>query len=1061
MRNKTFQTLLNEGLNRLCDKVAIECGNRKVTYKNLQHKSNYIANWIINKGIERQTFIGMLIDDRVTLIAVMLGIIKAGCVFVPLDPINPQDRLEKMLDFTNTRLIFSDKGNITKFKESKGLTFISSDDIFTDRSSPWWTDTPNIVYSGEDKIYIYFTSGSTGKPRALLGKNKGLLHFIKWEIETFAVNETFRFSQFISPGFDAFLRDAFTPLCAAASICIPDSAAMLEPAKLVRWIDTMGINLIHCTPTLFRFINKSYLSSEHFGLLKYIFLSGEKIHPKDLADWFNVFDERIQLLNLWGTSETTMAKTCHFIKKTDVQQERIPVGKAINGSMVIILDKNMNICDVEIVGDIYIRTPFRTFGYLNDPELNNHKFIPNPFNNNPNDLLHKTGDLGRFLADENLDVIGREDRQVKIRGIRIELEEIENQLRHHPRVGEVVVKKITTSSGNEFLCAYVTTRESGSHGEEEALANDLRAFMLPKLPAYMVPTTIIKMEKIPRTPNDKVDYNRLPDPVEKEKEQYLAPRNELERKLLELWCKILQLPQLGVCDHFFESGGNSLTLMTLINEIHKEFHVRLSLGEVFKNLTIEKQAQVIRKTDLYKYCQIDKTEKKEYYAALPVQGGMYVLQQIEPGNLGYNICSCGILIGDIKKYMLEESIKKMIQWYETLRTSFHMIDGRLVQRIHDHVDFDIEYYKTEDPESPGMIIKKFVRPFDLSRAPLFRLGLIETAPNEHIFILDIHHIITDGISQAMFFRRIIDFYNGIEPLPLNLQYKDYCEWQNQEEQKILVSLQKEYWLKELQGNLPLLNLPIDYPRPPEQSFEGDKVIFNSNKEKIDRLKEFALEMQVTLYMLCLAIFYTLLYKITGQEDIILGTDTSGRRHADLQDLIGMFVNTIVLRNYPTGHKTFISFLQDVKDRTLAAFDNQDYPFKELLEQLNLKRDVRRNPIFDVAFFYADFTAAPAAAATPAVNDRIPLILKPYRREDNTSKFDLTLHISETVDSLFFIFEYCTRIFRKEKIEALAVLYSEVVDIILLNPEIKLGDIELSLSLLAIKNKEVQLDELDF
>ncbi|HLP57330.1 MAG TPA: condensation domain-containing protein, partial [Candidatus Deferrimicrobium sp.] len=331
------------------------------------------------------------------------------------------------------------------------------------------------------------------------------------------------------------------------------------------------------------------------------------------------------------------------------------------------------------------------------------------------------------------------------------------------------------------------------------------------------------------------------------------------------------------------------------------------------------------------------------------------------------------------------------------------------------------------------------------------------------------HIIMDGTSQIIFFQKITGFYNGAEFPPLNLQYKDYCEWQNQEEQRTPVNLQKEYWLKELQGNLPVLNLPIDFPRPPEQSFEGDKIFFSSDKEQLDRLKKFALEAQVTLYMLCLAFFYTLLYKITGQEDIILGTDTSGRKHTDLNDLIGMFVNTVVLRNYPTAHKTFAAFLQEIKERTLAAFDNQDYPFNELLEQVLSQRDMSRNPIFDVAYYNAASAGETGPGQVQAVqelqvapgDDLRPLILKPYRGEDKTAKFDLTLHITEADDGLYFIIEYCTRLFRKEKIEALAALYREIVDIVLLDPGIKLEEIEISLSQLAIKNKEIQLDELEF
>ncbi|MCU0288414.1 MAG: amino acid adenylation domain-containing protein, partial [Acidobacteria bacterium] len=438
--NLSFQNKLKENLRKYPNNIALEYGEERLTFLQLDQKTDWIASRIIAAGVKKSRFIGIYTDDKSRFILAMIGILKAGCVFVPLEPMIPWKRTETMLRTTNTCIVFTD-GQYQQQFDVLCRTFIIDESCFRIEAS-LATET-QVEYDPEGPVYVYFTSGSTGTPKAILGKSKSLLHFIEWEIDTFCINESFRVSQLTNPLFDVLLRDVFVPLFSGGCVCIPGNREILvNRDELVNWIDDSRVHLIHCVPAVFRVFNAENLTPENFRQLKYILMSGERIPPYDLSKWYAVFDERIQLVNLYGPTETTMIKTYYFIQKNDVQKSRIPVGKPMRGCRIIILDKNMTPCGKEIVGEIYIRTPYMTLGYYNEEELNKKYFIPNPFNNDPNDLFYKTGDLGKILPDGNIDLIGRSDRQVKIRGIRVELEEIENVILKSTLVQEVVIVDI-------------------------------------------------------------------------------------------------------------------------------------------------------------------------------------------------------------------------------------------------------------------------------------------------------------------------------------------------------------------------------------------------------------------------------------------------------------------------------------------------------------------------------------------------------------------------------------------------------------------------------------------
>ncbi len=919
--NNSLEDLLYQITDCYPNKTAIEYGIKSSTYFEVDQRSNLIATFIIQKGFKKGAKIGILVDDRIDLIYLVIGILKSGCIFVPFDSSFPYKRLETMVDSVDLDLFFTNESNndlaINLFTEqTKKPEILTIESVGVDYE-PSKVTRPEIRNEPNDPIYIYFTSGSTGKPKGILGRYKGLVHFIKWEIETFQINSEYRTSQFTTPSFDAFLRDIFVPLCTGATLCIPeDKDILLSAEKLAQWIDKAKINLIHCVPSLFRLILSSNLKLDYFKELKYILMSGERISPKDLRRWYGIFDERIQLVNLYGPSETTMVKTYYFIQKEDQNKSSISIGQPMKVARVLILDDNFKSTPKEMVGEIYIRTPYMTLGYYNDPVLTAERFIQNPYSDNPNDRLYKTGDLGRVLNDGNLELIGRKDHQIKIRGVRVEPGDIESQLVTNEAVKEAVIIARENKDGEIYLTAYIVTSKA-------LTGTNFKDYLSTRLPDYMVPAFFVTLDKMPLTPNGKIDRKALPEPDFRMSlgVEYVAPENEVEEKLVDIWSDLLDIDNIGIIDNFFDLGGHSLKATQLELKIYKEMDVEIPLRLIFEKSTIKELADYILKADRVKYVSIKRVEEKEHYPASFAQKRLFALNQVTGNNLGYNMPRVFILDGELDKVRLEKALHDLVKRHASLRTSFSVINNETVQIIHDDVDINIDYIKSDETSDSAIkeIIKNFIKPFDFDKAPLFRVALAEMTENKHLILFDMHHIISDGISMNILIEEFFSYYQGTDLSEILIQYKDFAVWQNELVESGEIEKQEKYWLDVLEGDIPVLSLPTDNPRPQIKGYEGDSVYFNIDNELRDQLNQLANENGATLYMVLLAVYNLFLSKYSGQNDIIVGTPVAGRPHPDLEQIIGMFVNTLPMRNYPVQDKRFDQFLDEVKENTLKGF----------------------------------------------------------------------------------------------------------------------------------------------
>ncbi|WBW96387.1 non-ribosomal peptide synthetase [Oceanirhabdus sp. W0125-5] len=1026
---------------KFANKTAIEHGDRSICYSELEERANQIAN-TLNIKIGNKRNIAVMLENGIEIIETMMGIFKCGAVFAPLDPLFPESRIKLMInsidaDWVVTQSAWLNKLNSIMENENKKINVLVLDSIKDEIEN---YKNLNILefdinmeknycksLSNNKHCYIYFTSGSTGTPKAILGRHRSLKHFIDWEIREFGINEDFKISQLTSITFDPFLRDVFVALCTGATLYIPkDKESIITPNRLIQWIDEKEITLVHMVPTIFKAIMHEIEESNHFEKLRYVLLAGELLRGNDIRKFIELFDTRIQLVNLYGPTETTLVKLFHRVDKSDVDRISVPVGKPMNGTQVMILNDEMQICDTGSIGEIYIRTPYITSGYYNNVELSRKVFLQNPFSDNPNDIIYKTGDLGRMLPSGNVEICGRIDHQVKLRGVRIELGEIESHILGFKGVKEVVVVARDDSDGNKYLCAYIIS-------SNQLIVSELKKYLYSRLPDSMIPTGFVQLSKMPLTSSGKIDRNALPEPQFECETEYEAPENETQEKVLHIWSDILKRNDIGINHNFFDVGGHSLRAAEAVSRIHKELNFELSLRDIFENPTIKLLDNYMKQTKCNVFTSIKKVEEKEYYPVSAAQRRIYMLNQLEGVGTTYNISKVIILEGILCKEKLEQAFKELVRRHESLRTSFEMLNGEIVQKIHKESCIEVIYEEAE--ENQILELKnKFIQPFDLSKAPLIRVKFVKIRNDKHILFVDMHHIVSDGVSTFIMIREFADLYNEKKLPELSVQYKDFTAWQNKLFESEAIKKQEEYWVNTFEGDIPVLNIPTDYSRPAVKSFDGNEIYFEIDNNLSEKLKLLAKNMKSSLYVVLLSAYYTLLSKYTGQEDIVVGSPIAGRNHADTQNMIGMFVNTLALRNYPKGEKTFEGFLKEVRDNFMAAYENQSYQFEELVTKLELERHLDRNPLFDTMFVLHN-----KQSDEISIND---LIIKPYNNTKTVSKFDLTFNAVESEDNINVSVEYCTKLFNEDTIKRLISHFKRILEEITDNPKEKIKDIDM-------------------
>jgi amino acid adenylation domain-containing protein len=1069
--DKTIHRLFEMQVDKTPDSIAIVGVihelPRQITYQELNEKSNQLAHYLVEQRVAPGEPVGMLIDRSPEMIIGILGILKAGCGYVPLNPKAPVPWTNYILKECKVKIVLTLRLLINKDNALFANHLLLCIDEYKNYSNMPLL-SPGVKAIPGDWAYVIFTSGSTGKPKGVPITHTNLSPLLHWGYQHLELGPDDRTLQNLSYYFDWSVWEIFITLTTGASLYVVPDDLLLNPNECIAFIEKHKITVLHATPSHYRyFVN----AKQRLETLKYLFLGAEKLTQELFQRSYESVNSQCQIFNMYGPTEATIISAVLEIQREDNNRFKhvssVPIGGPVGNTTLLVLTSSLSLCPINVTGELYIGGDGTAAGYLNRPELTIEKFIRSAispsslvisFNkdskitNNQcpltNNRFYRTGDLTRWLPNGNIEFLGRMDFQVKIRGYRIEPEEIETHLLGHLEIKEAVVLALGKEQDDKFLCAYVVLDKDNEKKPAE-MSRELSAYLSQLLPDYMVPSHFVAIEKIPLTPNGKLDHRALPAPDARGREKtdkYIPPSNQIEKKLVAIWEEVLGkdplLASLGIDDNFFHMGGHSLKATLLVSRIHKELNAKITLAEVFRTPTIRGLAQHIEESVEEAFVSIQPVEEKEHYILSSAQRRIFILSKVEENSITYNIPSIVGLEGVIHLDRLEATLCQLNRRQEILRTSFHTILHDPRQRIHpvDEISFAIEYIENRD--SPASIVKDFIRPFDLSRASLMRVGLIKTDENNHVLVVDMHHIITDGTSLGIFIRELLALYSGQQLPELRLQYKDYAEWQTgvqrSEYLEKSIKKQEQYWFKQFEGDIPQLAMSTDFPRPQVRSFEGKNILFEIDTYWTAEIKELARETATTVYMVLLAIFNILLSKYCIQEDIVVGTGVAGRRHADLQNLIGMFVNMLPMRNYPREEKCFFEFLQDVKKNAVDAFENQEYQFEELVDKLDIPRDSSRNPIFDVEFTLQNTEAMEMNINIPGIR------LKPFEGIDiEKTKFDLVLQAGEGQGKIYLSLSYSTDLFKQSTAEKMPQHYQEALQQVLENRKVKLGDIKLT------------------
>ncbi|HEU4962559.1 MAG TPA: amino acid adenylation domain-containing protein [Bacilli bacterium] len=1022
---KTVIERFEEQVAKTPDRVALVFENEELTYREFNRRANQVAHDLRQRGIGENTVVGLMAQRSFEMMVGLYGILKAGAAYVPIDPEYPEDRIRYLLDDSQTPLVLTQRHlqtNVTH--EEKEIVAI--EDLL--ERSAWSGENLGLTYDPARIMYLLYTSGSTGKPKGVQVRANAFANLIDWfTSDQYEITDQDNILLIAPISFDLAQKNLYASLVKGGTLCL-FTPGLYDYNLMLQTIKQQRITFVNCTPSAFQPLVDFDPEFKSLQTLRCVYFGGEPLNPAFLKPWARSGACNAQIVNAYGPTECTAVVTSYKLDPQEVEQlKSVPIGKPIRNANVYVLDQNKQLLPVGTVGEIYIGGVGVSAGYFNRPELTAERFVTVQPDGEEPQLLYRTGDVGKWLSDGNLEFLGRVDHQVKIRGFRIELGEIEAELLTHEHVKEAIV----SAKGDEndsYLCAYLVA-------DRELSGADLKAYLSENLPDYMIPPYFVQLDKLPLTPNGKIDRHALPEPdkAAHTEVEYVAPSDEIEAKLVDIFQQVLNVQGIGTHHDFFELGGHSLKATVLLSKIHKELQAQLSLREVFQNATVKELAKRTRKAEASIYEAIRPVEEKEFYPASSAQKRLYMLEQIQEAGTSYNMPGAMLVEGALDTERLEAAFQQLVRRHQTLRTSFEMVGAEIVQRVHPNVDLTIRVQEGAQ-EREDEWIAEFVRPFDLSQAPLLRVGLIRYAEDRHLLLFDMHHIISDGVSMALLIEEFVRLYGGDQLSPLRIQYTDYSVWQQEWLASQAIQAEEKYWLDTFAGEIPVLNLMTDYPRSTELSMEGSRIHFELGRELTGKLNALAKETGTTLYMVLLAAYNALLSRYTGQDDIVVGSPIAGRPHVDLQDIIGMFVNTLAMRNYPTGEQTFAEFLQSVKENALQAYEHQGYPFEQLVEKLEIPRDLSRNPLFDTMFVLQNTERGQL--------DVSGLRFTPCSSDHGVTKFDLTVTAQEVADRIEFDLEYRTKLFKQETIERMAGHLVNILQQVADDADVKLTELDL-------------------
>jgi len=993
-KDKNIIELFEEQVDKNPNKIAVVFENNKLTYKELNEKSNQLANYLSNLKIVPETPIAVFLDKSLEVIISILAVLKVGACYLPIDINYPDQRIFQMLDDSNTKIILTNKLLSSKFNDGYKLVDVElNSDVYNNSSV--FKLLNNIT--SDNLAYIMYTSGSTGMPKGSMIEQKSIVRLVKNpNYITFYPND--RILQTGSIVFDACTFEIWGALLNGLELYIIPKYKLLDSECFSNYLKENKITVLWLTSPLFnQLCNQSpYMFKE----VRVLLTGGDVLSPKHI-NMAKDANPNLTIINGYGPTENTTFSTCFTIDKK--YENSIPIGKPISGSTAYVVSNNGNLLPVGIAGELWVGGDGVGRGYLNNEKQTKERFLKNIFNNSK---IYKTGDLVKWLPDGNIEFIGRIDNQIKIRGFRVELSEINYKILEFPGIKESVTI-VRTEDGNKHICSYVVF-------EEDEKVEQLNEFLHTSLPGYMIPSSIVTMDALPINTNGKVNLKKLPVPTQRESNHITKVRNEMDEKIVNILKEILNEEIIDISESFINLGLDSLSAISFSAAL-KKCGINISVKEILNSLNVIELSDYIM-NDLETAKDDDNiilpAKDMEYYPVSSAQKRIYYASKlISSDNLVYNVSGALIANEILDKNKIIEAFKTIINRHSTFRTSFVLVDGELKQKINDEFSFDVPiFYNSE--ENIDKILSRVQKPFDLDKDLFLRVEIHYLDDKKTLITIDSHHIVIDGLSLNIFIKEFCDLYNGVSLSPITIDYKDFAVWEDEFIKSENIKPMEEYWLDKFRNSeLPTINLPYDYARN-YKSYSGDRIQYNMETELFKKYENYAKELGVSSYAFFLSVFLVLLFKYTDQEELIVGSPSVGRESTELKNIIGTFVNNIVLDAKMKPAQTFADFAKYIHRQSLDSLNNELYPYDLLVKKLSNTSSSQDNSIFDVAFVYQNIKNS-----NYMINGENIELMEVY---SNTSKFNLTLEIKPQ-QGLFNI-EYSTSLFKKKTIDELLKHY---------------------------------------
>ena len=1040
---RSLQSLFENQAAERPDAIAVVCGDRRLTYAELNERANQIAHGLNRMGVGRGALVGLCVERSLEMVAGLLGVLKAGAAYVPLDPENSAARLTFEISQAGIAVILTQERWRQRLPAdgtpAHCLDF--HDWTFSEEA----VDNPARSVHPMELAYVIYTSGSTGVPKGVALTHLGVSNYTDFICRTVQTETGLSFATVSTLGADLGNTVIFASLASGGCLHVIEYDTATDGRKFGDYCAKHPIDVLKIVPAHFQSLLATAEGAE--VLPRRLLVFGGDVLSHGLADQVTA-SGRCRVLNHYGPTETTIGcLTFPVDPHHETLSATVPIGRSIDNAEAYILDERLNPVPVGVPGELYLGGAGVARGYLGRPDLTAQRFVPHPLASEPGSRLYKTGDLARFLPDGTVEFLGRTDFQIKLRGYRIELGEIEACLTEHPGIQQVVVTARASQAGEKYLAAYIVPRDSA--GEPAGW----REFLKERLPDYMIPTALVCLPALPLNQNGKVDRALLPDPEAylASSRRYVAPRNSAEEMLTGIWETILKRDRIGIHDDFFDLGGHSLLATQVMARVRSVFRAELPLRTLFEATTVAELAEAIESARLQAGdMDVPPVSRVTRDGPVPLsfaQQRLWVLTQLEPDGASYNLPIALRLSGTLDVAALERSVNALVRRHEVLRTTVSLSDGQPVQVVAPASAMSVpvvalDHLETSEREAAVLRLAtaEAQRPFELAYGPMLRVTLLKLGADEHILLMTMHHIVSDAWSSHILVREMTEFYVAeLQGRPaflpeLPVQYADFAVWQRQWLSGARLDRQLDYWTKRLAGALEPLNLPTDYPRPPVQTSHGASLTLSLSPALSSAMTELCRREGVTLFMALLSGFYALLFRYTGRPELIVGSPIANRTSSEIEGLIGFFVNTLALRADLSGHQTVGELLALVRQVCLGAYTHQDVPFEKVVEVLQPVRDVSYSPIFQVMF---ELQNAPTTElAVPGL--RIATV----DVEPLTAKFDLTLTLCETESGLTASMEYNTDLFSADSVMRMLRHYELILQDMAARPDARIDELRL-------------------